>query len=88
MATVVWSHCDGMKLLENVRPHIYPIGVIMIYSDNIIAQQFTSYVISDTNKWSHSYAGKKEKKMTKKQTKRVTVIRHHCDRRKKITVTI
>ena len=34
----------------------------MIYGDNTIAQKITSDVISDPNKWSHSFVGRSGRK--------------------------
>ena len=57
-----------IKITKNVIPQ-NTVGkgdnYIKQYSDNIIAHQISSNVISDTNDWSHSFAGRKKRKMIK-----------------------
>ena len=56
MVMVIQSHFSGRK-------------INMINSANVISQQITFNVISDPNKWSHSYVGRKQRKTTKKNGK-------------------
>ena len=64
MATVIWRHCDGIKLLYNVtlqnqanKGHIWNNDV---YRNNMIPQEITSDVISDPNEWSHFSTRRKQ----------------------------
>ena len=77
VATVIWGHFSGIKFLGNMNRTIESIRVlndIILYSNNMISQQSTSDEISDTNKWSHSFEGRKKDN----RKSMMTVIWRHC----------
>ena len=51
--------------VEGETSPLYSEKKMMIYSHNMIAQKSTFYVISQPNKWLHSWATRKQIKMAK-----------------------